>query len=355
MRGERPVWSDHLGDVDGVLAVAGTEGVTALVNQESSSQRGVWQLPSAFEQGLAAATRSEVVSTLLRESECRKILECLDEANLPALLLKGSALAYWAYDLPFLRPCVDIDFLFASHAAAAQAAQALMKLGYAPVSRALPGDLTVYELGCVRVVSGTHIWADLHWGVGGAPIFADRLRIDELFAASIALPKLAPTARAIGPVHAYLHNCTHRALQLHLGTADRLKWHYDLHRLAGNFSAADWDQLAALCAERALAGVCQDAMETSAALFKTSIPRSVASRLTLARRSEKLDIQRMRSWKYMEYMNFRALPTLKQRLRWLTQRALPHRVYLDDMYGGRWAGYGRYLCKGLRKFLGGAS
>jgi len=34
---------------------------------------------------------------------------------------------------------------------------------------------------------------------------------------------------------------------------------------------------------------------------------------------------------------------------------LPHRVYLDDMYGGRWAGYGRYLRKGLRKFLGGTS
>ncbi|HEY8009611.1 MAG TPA: nucleotidyltransferase family protein [Rudaea sp.] len=355
LRGERPAWSADLGDTEGMLATACAEGVAPLVSHESNARHGEWLLPAEFEQGLAAATRAEAVSCLVREAECRRILDCLAETNLPALLLKGSALAYWAYDAPYLRPCVDIDFLFASHAAAATAARALARLGYAPLSRALPGDLTTFELGCVRVVGGTHVWADLHWGVGGAPLFANRLGIEELFAASIALPKLATTARAIGPVHAYLHNSTHRALQLHLGSGDRLKWHYDLHLLAQNFSAADWNQLATLCEERGLAGTCQDAMESSAALFATQLPQSVVDRLTRARRTEKLDVRRMYSWKYMEYQNFRALPTLRQRLRWLRQRLVPNRVYLDDMYGGRWAGYGRYLHKGLRKFLGGTS
>ena len=355
VRGESPAWDTHLGSTEEMLDCAFEEGIAALVNQQASTRLDVWQLPQEFVQGLAATTRSEIVSNLLRESECRRVLDYLAEANLSALLLKGSALAYWAYDQPWLRPCVDIDLLFASRGDVEKALVTLGKCGYTPVSRAVPGDLIYYELGCSRAVGGTRVWVDMHWNIGGSPLFADRFSNDELFAASIPLPKLAADARAIGPVHAYLHNCTHRALQLHLGTADRLKWHCDLHRLAGSFSAADWDQLAALCEERALAGVCQDAMETSAALFRTSIPPSIASRLTLARRSEKLDIQRMHSWKYMEYMNFRALPTLKQRLRWLRQRALPHRVYLDDMYGGRWAGYGRYLRKGLRKFLGGTS
>ncbi|MEO5623084.1 MAG: nucleotidyltransferase family protein [Dokdonella sp.] len=355
LRGERPLWNADLGDVEGMLVAASTEGVAALVNHEASNQREDWQLPQALVEGLAASTRLEVVSNLVREAQCREILARLAEENLSALLLKGSALAYWAYDLPYLRPCVDIDLLFASRAGAAAAGHALTKLGYALVSRALPGDLTTFELCCVRAVSGTQIWADLHWGIGGAPMFADRFSIQELFAASIALPKLAPTARALGPVHAYLHNSTHRALQLHLGTGDRLKWHYDLHRLAQKFSGGDWNQLAALCEERGLAGACHDAMETSAALFKTPIPQSVVDRLALASRGERIDIQRLNKWKYMEYMNFLAVPA-RQRMRWLKQRLLPDRVYLEDMYGGRWTGYSRYLRKGLRKlFLGGTA
>jgi len=352
LRGEAPAWTGLLGEVDEVLVDASTEGVAPLLHRESSTRQDRWQLPEALEQGLAEATRAEVVSTLLRESECLRILLCLAEARLPALLLKGSALAYWAYDLPYLRPCVDIDFLFVSYEAAMAASLALQALGYVPLSRALPGNLTTFEVGCVRVVADTQIWVDLHWGVGGGPVFADRLRVDELFAAAISLPKLAPTARGIGPVHAYLHNSTHRAMQLHLGTGDRLKWHYDLHRLACSFTANDWDRLVELCEQRSLAGACLDAMQASAALFKTGVPPTVVTRLTLAARGEKPDIRRMHSWKYVEYVNFRAQPTLRHRIRWFKQRLFPDRIYLDDMYGGRWSGYGRYLRKGIRKFFG---
>jgi hypothetical protein len=355
LRGESPAWDTHLGGTEDMLDCAFEEGVAAVVNQEVSARRDMWQLPREFDQGLATATRSEVVSCMLREAEYKRILECLAEANLSALLLKGSALAYWVYDQPWLRPCVDIDLLFASRDDAQKALDTLGKFGYTPVSRAVPGDLIYYELGCFRAVGGTRVWADMHWNIGGSPLFADRFSSDELFAASIPLPKLAANARAIGPIYAYLHNCTHRALELHHGTGDRLKWHYDLHLLARTFSADDWDRLGAFCEQRSLARPCLDAMQTSAALFQTQIPASMVDRLTEATRTEKLDISRMRSWKYVEYMNFRALPTLKQRLRWLRQRALPHRVYLDDMYGGRWVGYGRYLRKGLRKFLGGQS
>ena len=203
-----------------MLVAANTEGIAPLLHRESGSRKDHWELPETFEQGLAAATRVEVVSTLLRETESRRILLCLDEARLPALLLKGSALAYWAYDLPYLRPCVDIDFLFASYEAATAASLALQTLGYVPLSRALPGNLTTFEVGCVRVVAGKEIWIDLHWGVGGGPVFAGRLRVDELFAAAIGLPRLAPTARGIGPVHAYLHNSTHRAALLRMTGID---------------------------------------------------------------------------------------------------------------------------------------
>lgn len=355
MRGECPAWNAQLGEAEDMRACAFEEGVAALVNAQAGANRDAWKLPQDFVQGLAATTRSELVASLLRESECRRILEHLAEADLPALLLKGSALAYWAYDQPWLRPCVDIDLLFASRDDAANAVRTLAKFAYTPVARVVPGDLIYYELGCSREVGGTRVWADMHWNIGGSPLFAGRFANDELFAAAIPLPKLAPGARAIGPVHAYLHNCTHRALELHHGTGDRLKWHYDLHVLAQRFSAGDWDRLATLCEQRALAGPCLDAMETSAALFKTPIPPAVVDRLRRASRNEKLDMRRMHGWKYMEWQTFRALPTWTQRLRWFRQRLLPDPVYLDDMYGGRWTGYARYLGKGMRKFLGGTS
>ena len=77
------------------------------------------------------------------------------------------------------------------------------------------------------------------------------------------------------------------------------------------------------------------------------------SRLAAAEgKGEVPDVRRMRSWKYVEYMNFCAQLTLSLRLRWLRQRLFPNRLYLDDMYGGRWSGYARYLRKGIRKLFG---
>ncbi len=355
LRGETPPWSDGLGDPLAVLDVAIAEGVVGLVDAAVTPRRDTWPLPSEFRSGVAEAARAEVVSTLLRESECRRILRCLDEHDLQPVLLKGSSLAYWAYAAPHLRPCVDIDLLLRSRADAEQAMAILAGIGYAPFSRMPPGDLVYYELGCSRALGAVQIAADLHWNIGGSPLFADRFRSDELFAAAIPLPALAPSARGLGPVHAYIHNCTHRALQLHQGVGEVLKWHFDLHRLALHFSEADWQQLATLCEKRGLAGACDDAMRASAALFNTVVPKEIADRLARARSAEKLDIARLHSWKYVEYRNFMALPMLRQRMRWLAQRLRPDPVYLDDMYGGRWRGYAGYLRKGLRKFFGGTA
>jgi Uncharacterised nucleotidyltransferase len=352
LRGEQPPWVTELGDIEDMLAATGEEGVAALVDSALRSATGKSNLPKAFVAGLTTAARVEVAITLLREAECRRILECLGAKCLPVLLLKGSSLAYWAYDSAHLRSCADIDLLVTSPEAAEAAAAALQGLGQERIARVVPGDSTTYELTCVRLVGRVRLEADLHWGIGGAPIFADRIAIAELFDDSIPLPRLAPEARAIGPVHAYAHACMHRALQLHLGTGDRLKWLYDLHLLAEHVTVSDWDRLATLCEQRGLAGTCLHAMHASAALFATRIPAAIAERLTTARRTEKLDIERMYDWGYVQRMNFLALPSARQRLIWLKQRLLPSRAYRQDMYGGgRWTSLGRYLHSGLRKLF----
>ena len=168
-------------------AVATREGIVALVHERLDAQHYPDEVLAPF----AAATRGEAAMLLMREGECRRVLAAMAAEGLPALLLKGSALAYWAYAEPHLRKCVDIDLLLRSRAEVDRATSALATLGYQLRERTVPGDLISYELTCIRRASvGARVDLDLHWRLVNAPLYAERLQPDELWRDAIALPRL---------------------------------------------------------------------------------------------------------------------------------------------------------------------
>src|SRR5690606_3632525 len=136
------------------------------------------------------------MQSLFREAHCRTILARLIEAGIPILLLKGSALAYWAYASPHLRECSDIDLLLRSRGDVDRATQILEELHFKNGDRVLPGDLVCFELTCVgSIPSNAGLEIDLHWQLSSTPMFAFRFNWDELQRGSIELPLLAPGAR----------------------------------------------------------------------------------------------------------------------------------------------------------------
>lgn len=310
------------------LDAAQAEDVVALVDARiRSAPEGV---PEAVQRAFADAVRGEAAQLMLRQAETRRVLARFAQAGLPVLMLKGSALAYWAYPAPHLRRCADVDLLFASRDNALAAAVLVADDGYA--LRQHFGDSATREFLCRRdAATGAAMEMDMHWGLSSAPVFADRFTFAELMAASIPLPALAPGARGLGPVHALLHACLHRASDLSNGGGEKLKWLYDLHLLAGTLDAAGWEQLHALAVARGLAGVCADGLAEAARLFGTPLPEATMAALRLAASEEDIDAARLREWMYFQRQNLRALPDARSRLRWIWQRLRPTDHYREDV------------------------
>lgn len=330
LRDDRPPWSaSAVDDLATLVDVATREGIVALAHERLRAQ----DYPDALLAAFAGAARAEAAQALMREGECKRVLAVIASAGLQALLLKGSALAYWAYAAPHLRECVDIDLLLRSRADVDKAINALTGIGYCLREREVPGDLISYELTCIRKAStGARVDLDLHWRLVNAPLFANRLEPDELWREAMALPRLGPAAFGLSPVHALLHACMHRLLNLQFGDGDRLKWLYDLHLLAGRLGTDDWQRLLALARQRGLAGTCLHGLQAAGRDFGTMIPAPITADLIEASAGESLDVNKVDRWLYMQKANCLALPGAL-RLRWLRQRLLPNAAYLRDRYG----------------------
>lgn len=283
------------------------------------------------------------------ESEYRRIIGLLFEKGVSALILKGSALAYWAYPAPHLRACGDLDLLVSSRDEAVRVVELLAELGYQYLEA--PGTLTTSALMCIG--NSSPEWSlevDIHWRLNHSAVFASVFGFDELMASSIPLPRLAPGARGLGPAHAMLHAAVHRARNLENGIGDLLKWLYDFVALGRCFSRADWDMLLTLAAQKQLAGVTLNALDAANAVFVTTpIPEDVLTRLRVLAQHETLDAARLGDWRYMQRQAWKALPGTGARLRWIWQRLFPSAEYLRQAYGMK-GGYPVLLRERLRRF-----
>ena len=297
-----------------------------------------------------AAAREEALISMVIEGESRRVLGLMAGARIPGLLLKGSALAYWAYSQPHLRACSDVDLLLSSREAAEQLSHRLTASGFERAKTS--GELVAYELLCRRPVSGDwHVEIDIHWRLANSPLFANVFTFDELMADSVALPNLAPNARGLGPVHALIHACVHRALNLSIGVGDKLKWQYDLELVRADFTSADWRRLVDVSIKKGLAGVILDAIENAARTFQSQLPHHWTTALASAESAEILDAPRLSDWHYTQRMTFRSLPTAFLKLRWLWQRLFPSLDYLRYSHGTQHKNYCYLIFLRVRRVL----
>ncbi len=321
-------------DSAGILRAAQQEGVIALLHQRLLESGALTTLPIELRTQLTIAAQVKVAQTQLREHHCRDILKQLHRAGIPTLLLKGSALAYWAYSAPYLRECSDIDLLLRSKDDADQAVKILDELQFDLRDKALPGDLVCFEMTCEGIASTNKgLEVDLHWRLSSAPVFAFRFDWDELDASAISLHALGEGARGIAAIPAFMHACMHRVQNIAIGQADTLKWLYDLRVLGDRFSIDDWHDLTRMATERGLAGTCLQGIQAAETCFGEIAPEGARLGLATAARSEVMVVSRMDRWWYIQRMNLVALPNIHARLRWLRQRLIPEPEYRQVRYG----------------------
>lgn len=265
-----------------------------------------------------------------RLADLREVLAALASADVDALILKGSALAYEIYEAPELRPRGDTDLLIAREALD-QTRTVLGRLGFTET----PGSGDEHGVRQAIFTRGAHTY-DVHWAVANAAVFEGALPFDELRARSVTLPRISDHARGLSHVDALLLACIHRVAHHH--DSDRLIWLCDIALLRDRMTADEHREFWRLAAEERIVGICDKAVELADEwlsrpprhraddyLTENEIRRDEPSRAFMNRR-----ITRGR----ILAANLRALPW-RSRARRLWQLAFPPKVFMERSFGTR--------------------
>ncbi|MGM9424857.1 nucleotidyltransferase family protein [Hydrogenophaga sp. MI9] len=287
---------------------------------------------TAMGASLAPQVQDAAVTSMLFEREARMLGEHLHRLGMQGLLLKGVALAQWAYPQPHLRQCSDVDLLVPSLEDAKQLANHLQQHGYTWEQTADPE--VAYELLCKRQVApGIAIEVDIHWQVAVTPLLRNAFRFDELMGRAKSLPSLGPHAYGLGAVDAMLHASINRAFDLVNGFDEQLRLLMDFPGMARDFTPEDWQALTHRAVDKQLAGFLLNALEACQQHLDCQWPESVLEALSAAAPSEPVDHRRLTDWRYMQWKIWQSLPDWPQRLQWLRRRLLPNRGHLEHAHG----------------------
>ena len=316
---------------DALAQLAADQGVAALLHARLEAG-AVRDAPHDLRKRLALADLQAQGVEAWRARELRRVTSSLSAIGCDVLLLKGSALARWAYPAAHQRARADIDLLFRSRLDIERSQPALAALGYGAVTAVVNG--LTYEAQFVRDDGGGRISAiDAHWRMSNHPVFADRFTFDELFADSMPLGDDGHD-RGLGLVHAFIHAALHRVSNLAIGAGDRLIWLYDLHLMSARLAMPDWERLAQLALSRQIAGPCASAMRACTRWLDTSWPEAVLSQLEAAASRESFQVERAHWRWYHEWKGLLSLP-LAARPTFLLHKLFPQPAYMRERYGTR--------------------
>lgn len=167
-----------------------------------------------------------------RRRQAANLVTRLDQVDIQPIVLKGTALAHWLYDLPELRPSADIDFLIRPDDFDA-VFDILTTDEFTPKVERMPGLPGAWEcefLASSQVNGIPRYDVDLHWTLSPFEQVQKQCDHDTLFldAADIQIGNSAISI--LDPVTAFIHASFH--LIYNHPMAMRLIWLYDIHLLA---------------------------------------------------------------------------------------------------------------------------
>ena len=318
------------GDADPsvVAAVAEHHGVGALLWEATAEA-----MPDVHA-ALEATVRAAIAREVFVQRELRAVTAALAAEGLPALLLKGTALAYSAYPQPWLRPRTDTDLLVRHEDVTAVSRVLGTILGYERTNAVTSGTLVSHQWVFERSdAHGVHHVLDVHWKIVNPHMLADALTFDDLWAARVSVPPLGIDARAPVPAAALALACIHRIAHHH--GHDRLVWLYDIHLLASSFDASGWEMFADLASDRGVAAICLDGLQATREAFGTEVPAALTGRLqsAAAREPSRRFVMNGFNRRGVLLSDLAVLPAWSDRLRLLREHAFPPAAFIRRRYG----------------------
>ncbi|HEV7766892.1 MAG TPA: nucleotidyltransferase family protein [Thermoanaerobaculia bacterium] len=231
-------------------------------------------------------------------------LRALQDAHIPAIVLKGAALAGTAYAEPALRPMEDFDVLVA-RADFARAAEVLRGNGWSfhpPLSDPDAHFVFQHAVGMRREGGGD---LDLHWSASGLPL--DGQSAQTMWDSSRELRIGDGETRMLGAADQLLQICAHATLlNEHIPP---IRWAADaFHLIVSHLSQAaqiEWQPLLALARERRLSHVLRLCLEYLRDGLDVAIPEEVLRTLRKQERiGERLALSLRTSGGRLVYVQF---------------------------------------------------
>jgi hypothetical protein len=315
---------------DEVLNFCASQDLAGLMHQRLSESVDAGTWPARVRDVISGEARVQAAQELLRAAEIRAVIDALAHAAVPAVLVKGTPLAYSVYDTPASRPRSDTDLLVPTEAVnAAREVFAARDYRTTVHCNELFSQFEVQKEDGFGVL---HVF-DVHWKISTQPVFADVLSYDELRSRVQPVAALGSHALAPGPVDALLLACIHPVM--HHRNVERALWRYDVHLLASRLTPTEFEQFVRLAQQKKMAAVCAHQLRLAQDIFGTACPPGVVDRLSASGRyepsAEYLDEERR--WHDEMISSVRGLSSLRDRMRLLREVLFPGPRYMLGAYG----------------------
>lgn len=252
-------------DAGNIYKLAVKNGVVGLLCKNNTKGSLSAQSP-LFTQLSFYQQQYEVINSFVNQ-ETLHFLQCLKQANIHVVVLKGFALAHQIYETTSLRPKTDIDILIDG-----KDEQALHRLflenGYINPRGWQPKAIS-HEFSYKKSLGkNLVVLFDVHLKISNNPLIENLLSFSHLLQvsnqATLANIQLIDTKNAF--IHAVLHLLHHRVF----GDPIKLIWYYDIYLLVKGFSSDEREALFNTIKEKAMSQLFIEALTLTEQYFPCS-------------------------------------------------------------------------------------
>jgi hypothetical protein len=293
--------------------------------------------PAPVMETLRLAYYANARRNLILFRELAVILDRLAAEKIPAVVLKGAALAEVVYGNPAVRPMSDVDLLV-READLSGAMAALVDLGYDIIPPA------AYRNEVVLQKDGATAAIELHWGLFVSPSHQHVFSMDWLWETTMPIQIDGTPTLMLGPEAQLLHLCGHLFLHHHSDEDARLLWLHDVAEVIICYQdQLDWDRLLARAQATGLVAAVQEVVNRVAADWQVPVPDDAL--VTLRSIHLSADEERIRAWLPDAHSSggrrfladLRSMPGWGARFRFLWRNLFPPVGYMRELYGVRHA------------------
>lgn len=185
-------------------------GSTGTVHKGASGSEGCWAgIPAVVWERLRQDHFTATAQTVVVERQLAQVLEVLRLADVPAVVLKGAALAAF-YPVPALRTYKDLDLLV-PEADLDRAEEAVRRLGYHSLKSKEWALAQHYHLPPMKG-AGLQLDVEIHWRLD-EPQESARLPVDDLWRRARPWAVAGQQTLRLEEVDSALHLCQHAVMQ----------------------------------------------------------------------------------------------------------------------------------------------